>query len=247
MSKPFLFALQVYHADIEQAVHLSKLLAQLNGDRLEHPLADAMVVYRRDCPANKRLEENLEEAFGRVLVYRTSRREVGFPGGPNGMWCDLMQHLATSQRHGHMTHEVVLTTEADALPLCKDWVEVLLAAWRKEKVQVAGHRLPNGEHDCGHINGNALFAPTISAKEMRLVGCPAQSAWDTYFAQIFERLGWADIPEIRSIYRKTMITPAELEDVRSQGCVWLHGVKDNSALDWAKTNAEKKFVELPTG
>lgn len=240
MSRPLLFALQVYSGDIEQAVRLSKLLADIQEPLGLNKSADAMVVYRRDCPPDKRLERNLEDCFGTLHRYTTARREIGFPGGPNGMWCDLMQQLVLMEKRRGLHWEAVLTTEADAVPTSSDWAEKLLSAWRRERVKVAGHLLPNGEWPCGHINGNALFCPTIAAGSPQLVGCSATRAWDTWFAPVFEALGWTDIPEIRSIYRKNGISHEEVAKLVAEGCSWLHGVKDNSAQDWARINLVDK-------
>lgn len=233
MKKDLLYCLQVYGAELDQATRLVSYLEELHASEVI-TVADCLLVYRRDCPAVPRLERVLSEIFQGFSTHRTSRREVGFPAGPNGVWCDTMHHLCTQSVRTGPHYSAVLTTEVDALPLCRDWPERLIAAWKREDKAVAGHWIPSGEHECGHINGNALFSPQILAKEACLVGCPEQNAWDTYFAPVFKRLGWADLPEIRSIYRKTELSQEEFAELVASKCVWLHGIKDNSAIAHAR-------------
>ena len=229
MKKELLYVLQVYGEEADQAIRLANFLGELHKDTII-TRADCLLVYRRDCPVIPRVERVLGEIFQTFSTYRTSRREVGFPAGPNGVWCDTMHHLCTREVREGGCYNCVLTTEVDALPLRVDWVEVLISAWKRENKAVLGQWVDGGEHACGHINGNALFAPQILANEVYLIGCPEQNAWDTYFAPVFKRLGWADIPEIRSLYRKTDLKAAELKELVASGCVWLHGIKDNSAI-----------------
>jgi len=244
MNKPLLFVLQVYEGDIGQATKLARLLADIRGDDNPCPEADALLAYRRDCAQSHKLEALLEDAFGTLRVFRSSRREVGFPGGPNGLWCDTLQHIAVQQAHKAWEYEVALTTEADAVPLVQEWAARLLVAWRrakdiKGKVVVAGHWLPTGEHECGHINGNCLVDTLLATMDPAFVGCAEQVAWDTWFALKFKALGWANIPEIRSLYRENNLQPDKVEHLVGNGCAWLHGIKDESTLVWARRNLVK--------
>jgi hypothetical protein len=231
MSAPLLYALQVYDGDITDALAVARLhekICEFNGHRYSN--TDCILVYRRDCPPDRVMERILSECFRSFSVLRGSRRETGFPAGPNGLWCDLMQNIAQLYASKKLDCECVLTTEADAVPLVVDWDQKLLEAWRRENAKVCGHWLPNGDFACGHINGNALFDPSIAKLSPKFVGCDSAKAWDSWFAPDFKALGWADTPEIRSIYRKARISPELMETLRSKGCVWLHGIKGDSAV-----------------
>lgn len=239
MNKPLLYALQIYDVEIDAAMKIAELHSEICGGK-RYELVDVLLVYRRDCPQNKRLELKLAESFDAVSVYRTTRREIGFPAGPNGVWCDLMQHIGQLHKKKQVNCQCVLTTEADAFPLCEKWPEKLLKAWEEAEAKVVGHHLPNGDHACGHINGNALFAPDVGLADKDLVGCSSFKAWDTWFAPIFEKIGWRDIPEIRNWYRRTNVSFEELDRLVEEDCVWLHGVKDDSVIEWAKVRIAPK-------
>ena len=238
-----LYALQVYSGDLEMAIDTARLHEEL-CDGVPYADVDAMVVYRRDCPRSNELEAIIGRAFASVKIHVTKRRETGFPAGPNGVWCDLIQHLAFLAKTGQLPSKCVLTTEADAIPLSHDWPQRLISAWERENKPVVGCWHPTGEHKVGHINGNAMFDVNIANLNSRLVGCPEWVAWDTYFGHLFSDLGWADIPEIRNLYRATGLLPQELEKLKDFGCVWLHGVKDDSARKWVRAThgfcAEKR-------
>ena len=235
--KTFLYALQVYQDEIPQAIKVAKLLAQFAGE--EHfGHADCCIVYRRDCPASKKLESILEECFETVHVHRSSRREVGFPGGSNGVWCDFMDHSANEHLNKKWGYKFVLTTEVDAIPMAKDWQEKLISEWQ-ENLAVVGCWHDNGEFPCGHINGNAMFHPMISRMSTKFIGCSETRAWDTWFADEFERIGWKKSSLIQNLYRKKELSQKEFSELQKAGCVWLHGVKDDTAINLVKENILK--------
>lgn len=247
MNGILLYALQVYSQDLPTAIDTASLIEEL-ADGIPYSDVDAMVVYRRDCARSPELESILRRVFPSMNIYVTKRRETGFPAGPNGVWCDLMQHLAFLIKTGQLKCQCVLTTEADAIPLSKDWPQRLVKAWIRENKSVIGCWHPNGEHAVGHINGNALFDPGLTIKTPRFTGCPEWTAWDTYFADSFHNLGWADIPEIRNLYRVTNLSEVSLKKLMEKGCAWLHGVKDDSAKQLIRrmlNSTWKKEISVP--
>lgn len=241
-----LYVLQVYSGDVPDGVEIARLHADLCAGT-PYPDVDALVVHRRDCPRPQEIEELLASAFGRVMVYRSKRHETGFPAGPNGVWCDMMQHIAAMHRSKEWSYDCVLTTEADAVPLVLNWPQRLLAAWDRAESMVAGCWHPNGEHRVGHINGNALFDPMTVTLDPRLAGCSTRVAWDTYLANVFHQLGWEDIPEIRNLYRARNVESFVFEHLLRDDCVWLHGVKDSTARDWVRRRlvpSQKKGLSI---
>lgn len=241
-----LYALQVYSGDVADGVEVARLHANICAGT-QYQDVDALIVHRRDCPRPREIEELLSSAFGRVMVYRSKRHETGFPAGPNGVWCDMMQHVAAMHRSKEWSYDSVLTTEADAIPLVLDWPQRLLAAWDRAESMVAGCWHPNGEHRVGHINGNALFDPLTVTLDPRLAGCSTRVAWDTYLASVFHQLGWEDIPEIRNLYQARNVEPFVLEHLLRDGCAWLHGVKDTTARDWVRrrlVSSQKKGLSI---
>ena len=243
-----LYALQVYSGDVSDGVEVARLHADICAGTPYRDV-DALVVHRRDCARPREIEELLSSAFKKVMVYRSKRHETGFPAGPNGVWCDMMQHIAAMHRSREWSYDAVLTTEADAIPLVLDWPQRLLSAWDRAESAVAGCWHPNGEHRVGHINGNALFHPMVVTMDHRLAGCSTRVAWDTYLANVFHQLGWEDIPEIRNLYQARNVEPFVFEHLLRNDCVWLHGVKDSTARDWVRRrlvpSQKKGFSILP--
>jgi hypothetical protein len=248
MNKSLLYALQIREADIPWAIRNAELHS-LFRPYGTYEFADCLIVYRKDCPRSEKLENLLSRSFDNVSIYHVKRSATGHPAGPNAMWCDLMQELYALKKTGRLKAECVLTTEADAIPTVLDWDSSLLNAWRRENVRVAGHHMEYGDHDCGHINGNALFMPDIAKLSSKLNGCSDYRSWDTWLAPVFQSLGWADIPEIRNWYGKIDVTDLELRSAIDSGCAWLHGVKDNSAAllveEWAKSSQQFLMSRLP--
>jgi hypothetical protein len=230
---PLLYALQVYDAEIPKAIELAKFHAKLS-DYNPYLGAACLLVYRKDCPKSPELEKTLEYAFPNFSVYRSKRRDKGFPEGSNALWCETMQQVAALHQQHRLSSEFVLTTEADAYPIAKDWIPKLTEAWRRSKASVVGCWHPYigiGDSKCGHINGNAMFALNLAMLDSKFVGCPGQIGWDLYFAESFKAIGWADVPEIRNWYKRTQISAAELKKLQSENCVFLHGIKDSSVVD----------------
>jgi len=175
-----------------------------------------------------------------VHVHRSRRKEFGWPGGPNGVWFDTMLAISELHERNEMNYACILTSEADAIPLVSTWDQRLLNAWnRTPKVCCAGCLVPEGHGIPEHINGNALFDARTMARLSGVYGSPAYIGWDVYLAKRLKDLGWRDIPEIRSRYRARNVSPNSLDELVKNGCVWLHGVKDGSALGWVKSSLEK--------
>jgi hypothetical protein len=232
--KKMLIALQMWEGDVAETARVARLLSDIqDGDPNLH--ADLLLVYRRDCKPRAELTSYCLSGFDQVHEYVTRRRETGFPAGPNGMWCDLMQYCLIQHKKGAWDYECILTTEGDAIPLCRNWAEVLLKEWHDAKALVVGCWMNSGEHSCGHINGNALFHPRIS-EMAAITSCPAHRAWDTEFALMFSRLGWKHTNAIVNRYQAKTITDAEMQEILDAGAAWLHGVKDDSARKWARRN-----------
>lgn len=225
----------MWEGDADATCDLAQLLIDLRKG-VHDPHADLLLVYRRDCKPRTWIEIAARAAFEKVHVRVAKGREAGFPAGPNSVWCDVMQHCDYMHRVGQWDYACILTTEGDAVPLVKDWSMPLLEEWEKAEKAVVGCLMPQnfGDSKLGHINGNAMFDARLATKIPRMYGCPQQHSWDMYFAKDFYKQGWADTPLIRNWYQKQTATARELNAAAKEGIVWLHGVKDASAREWAR-------------
>lgn len=245
MRNKLLYVLQVYEPQLSQAHDVAELLHSI---KKQYPSAfqqtHSMLSYRFDCPRDTELESVLKNTFSTFLVNKSTRRETDYPGGSNGMWCHLMQTLSAMSADEDCEYACALTTETDAIPLVADWDERLLDVWQEQRAKnpnivVMGHHLATGDFPIGHINGNALFDLSTARTISRLHSCPLSKSWDTWFANDFARVGWKNIKEIESWYRKAKATPSQLQAAHDRGCVWLHGIKDDSGLNWVKSRLLK--------
>jgi hypothetical protein len=125
---------------------------------------------------------------------------------------------------------MVLTTESDAVPLAKDWIDQLKEEWRKAGKLVVGHHLKDPPFP--HINGNAIFDPEINAKLPQMYGTPLRASWDCYHASKIIPVSF-DSPLFVSTHRKETATEEELYAPRIDGIIpaFRHGIKDSSARD----------------
>lgn len=234
--RKILLALQMWNGDRDNAELVADLLADLKKQG-RYQFADIALITRFDCPdPSKTMIRRLETVFDKVWLHRSRRREVGYPGGCNGVWHDLMHWAYDMHKSKKMEYSAILTTEADAAPLAADWDEKLATAWhRHPEVSVMGFWHDSGS-DVGHINGNALFDPSLVTMSDKLIGCAEQSPWDIYHAPLFKSLGWSPCKEIHSEWKMETIEPKQIEKFIKQGVVWLHGVKDASVREWVSSN-----------
>lgn len=230
--KKILLALQMWEGDQDDAMALLELLIKLKP-RGHYQFADVALITRFDCPdVSSGMIRRLEETFDKVWMHCSRRKEIGWPAGCNGLWHDTMHWSYEMHKLHRMDYSAILTTEADTCPLTADWDERLARVWNDGHAKVMGFWHDSGSK-VGHINGNALFDPQLVSLSTWLNGCPEQVAWDTEHAPLFKQLGWAKCREIHSMWNTSTLGMDELDALRGQGVVWLHGVKDGSVRAWA--------------
>lgn len=84
-----------------------------------------------------------------------------------------------------------------------------------------------------HINGNALISGKPNFLHWiarRVGGVRPGGGWDYVLARDFARIGWADIPGIKSIYNQPTFSPEQYADFIKNEWIWIHGGKDNSLI-----------------
>jgi len=234
--RKLLLALQFYAKDQPDAYALARTILNIENGAVQD-LADFCFVPRFDTYHDENMTTAMTRSFD-TFVVRGKTEAVGWPAGCNALWADLMAHVYRNE--WYREYKAVLTFEPDAMPLTRDWIARLSAAWDRAGAGVVGHiHQTNGAHGSQqHINGNALFSTDpgfLEAILEELRDCPDQHGWDTYLAPLFEGMGWEDAPEIRSWYSRTGVRVSEYEDLVKSGAVFLHGVKDRSLANIVKT------------
>jgi hypothetical protein len=233
-----IIALQFWEKDFADAMRLASRLAELE----DTPRADVEVwlVPRFDAPAPTR--EVLAKVATRfnVNVYRTKRRGRGFPAGPNDMVHDVWMevHRRCLQERGFKERvNGVLLWEADDVPVCKDWLDRLLAEWktaRQEGKLILGCKM---DSPVPHINGNMIFHPSLFASIRGLEGCPTVHAWDIFHAEKFLPVAF-ESKLIANFYHAKEVPPSRVWNKKgATKYAFVHGVKDGSIFDEALKRA----------
>jgi hypothetical protein len=135
------------------------------------------------------------------------------------------------------SYKAVFTFESDGAPICRDWVARLLAEWdrvsEQKPVVIAGALVNPGPH----INGNAMLSCRLEFLEWlcRIMGSSTmQVGWDYAYAKQFEKIGWADIPGMKSIYNTPTFDAGAYQWMQGEQLIWVHGVKDSSLIQMGR-------------
>jgi uncharacterized protein YdeI (YjbR/CyaY-like superfamily) len=238
--KKILLALQYWAGDANQAYRLADFLADLESKKSES--ADFLLVSRFDCPQNLDVAARLSKKFN-VYNFVSRRRGIGWPVGPQELWLAVMEwvfHMKTAKKIPD--YSAVFTFEPDNVPLVRGWIDYFQIAWelewkkRKGKLATMGAMIPSGPKG-KHINGNALFSADLNilSNLLKIVNrCPPSQGWDYYGAPEFEQIGWAEIPGVKSYWNTKTLSEKSCADEFAAGTLWIHGIKDDSLLDFSK-------------
>lgn len=237
MSNKMLLILQFWKGDRKAALKLAKFLADLEPKHCE--LADFLLVSRFDCENSAETVSYLSRKFN-VWAYQTRRQGTGWPHGCNELWFGSMEWFFFMMEAGKIPHyKCAFTFEADGAPVLKNWIQHMSDAWdrvsQNGKVKVAGALVPGhmtGGHD--HINGNALFSGDFEFLNWlvrKVNGVPATIGWDYILAHEFKRLGWADIPGMRSYYNTPTFSDGQYQQMMNENLIWVHGDKSGCLID----------------
>lgn len=228
-ARKLLLAIQFWANDQKQAMQVAKLISDLESRHCT--TADFLFVARFDCTHDMDSIREVSKKFN-VHHHISRRRATGWPWGPNELWFETMQyayeHFVADQRVPR--YKAVLTFEADAFPLCPNWIPMLSDAWDTAGVNVLGamQRYPGI-----HINGNAMFSldQKFSHWLTRSVsGCTPHGGWDFVLAPHFRKWGWANSNLFRSWWQTPTMGPETFEQLQREGVAFLHGVKDDSVI-----------------
>src|ERR1700757_595830 len=77
---------------------------------------DFVFSVKPDAPFDRLLANDVERKFN-VVVLNGSRRDKGWPEGPNAQWYDTMMMAYGNKREGKNKWEYIFTTEPDIVPL----------------------------------------------------------------------------------------------------------------------------------
>lgn len=229
-----ILAIQWWEQDYQAAMRLARRVADLEPAFRSD--VEVWLVPRFDAPdPDEATVRHIEGKF-EVQAYRTRRRGKGFPSGPNDMVHDLWTevHRRCLQERGFKEKvDGVLLWEADDVPVCKDWLDRILAEWKTAR---AAGKLILGcymAEPAPHINGNMVFHPSLYSAVRGLEGCPTFTAWDVFHAPKFLPVAQHS-REIANFYHAVAVPPGRVWDKKGNAkFAFVHGVKDSSVFDEA--------------
>lgn len=222
-------ALQICPVDALLGQRLARLICAIERERRND--IEFIIAARRDTNKDlvRQIAATAKEKFAAVHVITGTRNGTGWPMGCNDLWAETMMRTSILQKQRALNASGVLTFEADNIPLTRDWLTQLAAAWqgRTPGLRVMGS-------DCGdHINGNAVFEVGLCKQYPALSGAPADMGWDCAHGALLKSIGLCT-PLIAQRYAKPSITTAEVEEITAAGAVMLHGVKGTTAIEIAE-------------
>jgi hypothetical protein len=226
-------ALQYWDGDKDMAMRNARRIAD-NEPKFRDDV-EMCFVHRFDSSPDAATIDYVSKKM-EVSVYKGQRRGVGWPGGCNDLWCDLMQEAVRRSRTANWRDaKAIFTFEADCIPIAKNWIDEFHREW--DAASAEGKLVAGAWCDSctplGHVNGNAMFHLQIALK-LGLVGCAADMGWDVAFAMAMSP-HWKKSGLIKNLYRAKNVSDVDIraEWVPGVTPVMVHGVKDLSVEAYA--------------
>lgn len=227
---PLLVVIPFWAGDQGDAIELCKLLCGFSHKHAGQEV-HVMLAHRWDCPVDPNLVKIVSAKFN-VLTHQTRGSAKGWPAGCNAMFASAMIHVATMLKNRYVA---VYWMEPDAIPIVPDWSKKLIAAWnnRHPSAWIVGCRHDcNGDGSGDHITGCALYDPEITRLIPQIVGSRG-AAWDYEHRAAIVRNG-QHTHLIANLYKARNVSADDLDQLLAQGCVIVHGAKDDSVKKWVK-------------
>ena len=235
MVNRILIALQFWNGDRDRALELARFLADLEPERSK--LADFLFVARFDSLLDDYTTHRVARKFN-VYTLKSRRQGTGWPDGCNELWFSTMEWVQSMTAARKVpAYKAIFTCEADGCPIQRNWIEWMSLEWdrvnRAKRVVIAGALVEPGPH----INGNALITGEpgfLTWIARRVGGVRPGCGWDYCMKGDFERLGWANIPGMKSIYNTPTFSAENYAQMIADQWIWVHGGKDTSLIQMGR-------------
>lgn len=240
ISPKILITIPYWQGDRDQAMHLAKLLADLEPKHSER--ADILFVNRFDArPLDGAAIRYVSRKFN-VFQHKSARKETGWPCGCNGLFFGTLEYVYHMMEAAKIpAYKAIFNMGSDVVPMVSDWIDYLHQQWDflpanlRHPVYCAG-ALIDGDHP--HINGDA-FLYSGDLKFLKWLvrdigGIKIRAGWDWVLAPNFQSWGWANIKGVHSLWQTPTMPDAPAAEWMKNGAVLIHGVKDNSLLNFAR-------------
>lgn len=234
--KKGLIAIQYWAGDIKKAMGVARLIADMEPTRRDD--IDFAFIARADCKHELGGIDYVSRKFNvRKLTCRM--RAVGHPWGCWVLWFSLLEWVYKTKLEGTSPdYKWIFTFEADCVPSSKTWLNDIDEEFIRLNTMLVGAEWLHGLH---HLNGNILVSGdknflTWLIKGVTLAGVPPHEPWDVFLFPQFTQWGVGFSKRIINCYARRTMSRVEFDDLRHQGFSVIHGVKDDSALHWARSS-----------
>jgi hypothetical protein len=227
--------------DREAAMRLAHFIAKIEPKRRDD--VELCLVNRFDCERAGAAEIALLLPTFKVSTMNTTTKATGHPQGCNAMAEDIFTFALANKNWEDV--DAILFMEPDCVPVARDWIDQLRAEWddlnlhRDTDLSVVGCFRSLGV-DIPHVNGNALWNPRI-AEWYDLKAKPGLG-WDSSVALEMSTDDYRNTELISNLFKETnmpeermRVNPFSLGLLNpARPPVLIHGVKDESAWNYAK-------------
>lgn len=234
ISPKILICLPFWAGDKTEAMALAKLIADIQPNSGLSKDADFLFVARFDAKHDTATVNYVSRKF-KVYTHTSKRRGTGWPTGCTELFFGAFEWIFRKMESYMIPrYKAIFNIESDSIPLALNAIQHLSDIWSKlpPKTYVAGPWLENGvSPGLGHINGGACLL-SGDLKFLKWLATRVNvrgGGWDYILAPQFRDWGWANIPQIQSLWQVPM-TESLFHDSIRRGIFWSHGNKGDAGI-----------------
>lgn len=234
---PIALVLQFWKGDVEQAMDLARLLADIEPG----PCEDVALVFARqsNCPMSDLIRETAKHCAQKFDVPYWKEIEVndskGYPGAVFDAWRAAMFRLSSDYCLGQSPIANAFMFEPDGAPLCTDWINRIRQAMQDALdagKYVVGPRMRQLGKERDHVNGTAVWHLPFFTNSPFLHTCPPDVAYDVFHGRIVINNSHPSNVIHNAIGLGTLTADA-FNHFKRESC-WLTSIKNSSARDLAR-------------
>jgi hypothetical protein len=233
---PLVLVLQFWKGDVEQAMDLARLLADIEPG----PCSDVVLVFARqsNCPVTDIVRSTVKHCEQKFEVWHMQvpvSDSKGYPGDVFDAWAGAMATLSHAYCAGLKPYANAFMFEPDGVPLCTDWINRIRQAMQDALdagKYVVGPRMRQLGRDRDHINGTAVWHLPFFVNSPFLHYCPPDVAYDVFHGRIVINNSHPS-NVIHNAHGLGTLTEAAFHHFKRESC-WLTSIKNDSARRLAR-------------
>jgi hypothetical protein len=232
-------AVQYYEGDMERALSLARLLADIQPRRRDDVLLS--LACQPGTPATPLLDATLKHCARKFPTEAITSRlgAVGHPQGCTALFAGVASHYCDRWNRGELEHDAIFMVDGgDSVPLHPDWIDI--ATREHDRTCAAGKLITGTPYFLGTcpllINPVAIyelstFERTKIVKDVPRYDGTLSTHFDVYHrAEMIARTRPSSI--VRTDWRGAgRVASVDLLRSRARESLWLHGYKDER-LHW---------------